>query len=64
MLSHLVLALGLLFAIEGLLVAVAPTYLEKLLKILLRTSYEKRRLIGLITLAFGTFLIWIAKTIN
>tara|TARA_Y100000739_G_scaffold224347_1_gene228627 strand:+ start:529 stop:723 length:195 start_codon:yes stop_codon:yes gene_type:complete len=64
MLSQFVLALGLLFAIEGLLVAVAPKYLEKLIKILLSTSSEKRRLIGLITLAFGTFLIWVAKTIN
>ena len=64
MLSQFVLALGLLFAIEGLLVAVAPKYLDKLIKILLSTSSEKRRLIGLITLAFGTFLIWVAKTIN
>ncbi len=64
MLSQFVLALGLLFAIEGLLVAVAPKYLEKLIKILLNTSFEKRRLIGIITLAFGTFLIWVAKTIN
>ena len=64
MLTQFVLALGLLFAIEGLLVAVAPKYLEKLIKILLSTSSEKRRLNGLITLAFGTFLIWVAKTIN
>ena len=64
MLSHFVLALGLLFAIEGLLLALAPTYLEKLLKVLLSTSYEKRRLIGIITLAFGTFLIWLAKTVS
>lgn len=63
MLSHFVLALGLLFAIEGLLVAVAPSYLEKLLKILLEISNENRRIIGLITLAFGTLLIWTAKTI-
>jgi hypothetical protein len=63
MLSHFVLALGLLFAIEGLLVAVAPSYLEKLMKILHRTSHENRRLIGLVTLAFGTLLIWIAKNI-
>ena len=60
-LSNAILAVGLLFVIEGILVALAPVYLEKILKVLVKASYESRRLIGLITLAIGTFLIWIHR---
>jgi uncharacterized protein YjeT (DUF2065 family) len=51
-LSNAILAVGLLFVIEGILVALAPVYLEKILKVLVKASYESRRLIGLITLAW------------
>ena len=63
-LSNAFLAVGLLFVIEGILVALAPVYLEKILKVLVKASYESRRLIGLITLAIGTFLIWISQAIS
>jgi hypothetical protein len=63
-LSNAILAIGLLFVIEGILVALAPVYLEKILKALVKASYESRRLIGLITLAIGTFLIWISQAIS
>ena len=63
-LSNAILAIGLLFVIEGILVALAPVYLEKILKVLVKASYESRRLIGLITLAIGTFLIWISQVIS
>jgi hypothetical protein len=63
-LSNAILAIGLLFVIEGILVALAPVYLEKILKVLVKASYESRRLIGLITLAIGIFLIWISQAIS
>ena len=63
-LSNAILAVGLLFVVEGILVALAPVYLEKILKVLVKASYENRRIIGLITLGIGTFLIWISQAIS
>lgn len=40
-LSNAILAIGLLFVIEGILVALAPVYLEKILKVLVKASYER-----------------------
>ena len=55
-------ALGLVFVIEGLVFALAPSRLEDLLRVLAELPVEARRTVGLGALAVGVVLIWIAKT--
>jgi hypothetical protein len=55
------MAVGLVLALEGCIIALAPKYLEKILKVLLKSTVENRRIIGLSGLAVGTFLIWISE---
>ncbi len=56
----LLLAVGLVLALEGLVLALAPSKLEEVLEILRRLSVETRRNIGLGFLAMGIVVIWLA----
>lgn len=60
---ELLLALGLMAAIEGLVLALAPLRFEELVKTLGSLSEQQKRGIGLAILAFGVALVWVAKTI-
>jgi len=61
--NKLVLAIGLVLALEGCIIALAPTYLEKILKVLLKSTIDNRRIIGLSGIALGTVLIWLSVKI-
>ena len=58
--SILLLGLGLVLVFEGLVFALAPSRLEELVKLILEIPLETRRAIGLIAVALGVFLVWIA----
>lgn len=58
----LVLGIGLVLAIEGLVLALAPRRLEDALRFLLTLGQDQRRLIGLGSLALGVFLVWLSRT--
>lgn len=58
----LLMALGLMAAIEGLVLALAPIRLEDLVKILATLSRNQKRAIGLSMLAFGVGLVWLARS--
>ena len=60
--SLLALAIGLVLAIEGLVLALAPQRIEDALRLLATLSPERRRQIGLAALALGVCLIWLART--
>lgn len=60
--STLILAIGLVLAVEGLVFALAPSRLEEVLDALRSMSPERRRMIGLAALAVGVALIWLAKS--
>lgn len=62
MISTLVFAVGLVLAIEGLVLALAPSRIEELLETFTRMPVETRRLIGLAALGGGVVLIWIARS--
>ncbi len=62
--STLILAVGLVLAIEGLVFALAPNRLEDVLEMVKKMSPETRRAIGLAGLASGVFLIWLAKNMG
>ncbi|MEM6481311.1 MAG: DUF2065 domain-containing protein [Pseudomonadota bacterium] len=62
MLTDITIALGLVLILEGLVYALAPSFLEQLLAMLRALSEEQRRLIGLIAITLGTGLVLAAKT--
>ncbi|ASP22842.1 hypothetical protein ANTHELSMS3_04238 [Antarctobacter heliothermus] len=47
--------------IEGLVYALAPSLVERLLEALRSLSIEQRRNLGLLTLVSGLLVLWIAK---
>ena len=55
------MALGLVLAIEGLVLALAPRRIEDALRLLASLGLDQRRLIGLGALAFGVMLVWLAR---
>lgn len=59
--SQVVLAVGLVLAVEGLVLALAPRRMEEALRFLAALSPDRRRLIGLGSLALGVVLVWLAK---
>jgi uncharacterized protein len=54
-------ALGLVAVIEGLVLALAPLRFEDLLETLRRMDVSTRRTIGLIVMATGIGVIWVAR---
>ena len=58
--SHIVLALGLVLAVEGLVMALAPRRIEDALRLVASLGIDQRRGIGLVALALGVLLVWLA----
>ncbi len=61
MIHDLLLGLGFVAVIEGLVLALAPTRLEQVLEMLREIGTERLRMLGLIVLAGGIALIWLAR---
>jgi uncharacterized protein len=59
-LSWLVLGVGLVLVVEGLVLALAPSRIDELLDLLRRMPVETRRFLGLLAVAAGVALIWLA----
>lgn len=55
------LGLGLVLVIEGLALALAPSRVEQVLALLASLGRDRRRLVGLVSVALGTGLIWLAR---
>ena len=64
MIAYILLAVGLVLAIEGLVLALAPSRLEELLEAFISLPVEARRKIGLVACAFGALLVWSARNIG
>ena len=60
-LATALLALGLVFVVEGLIYAIAPSIIEDLLDAMRRMPLDQRRAFGLGALALGVVLVWIAR---
>ena len=58
--SHIVLALGTVLAVEGLVLALAPRRIEDALRLIASLGIDQRRMIGLIALALGVLVVWLA----
>jgi uncharacterized protein YjeT (DUF2065 family) len=59
--SDLVIALGLVFVIEGLVFAAFPTHTRRALAAVLDTPDQALRLIGLLSAVFGLAVIWLMR---
>ncbi len=62
MIGIALLAIGLVLIVEGLVYALAPSLVEQLLEALRSIPHGQRRTVGLIALALGVGLVWIAKS--
>ena len=60
----LLLGLGLVFVIEGLVLALAPGRLEDVLEAIRAVPPDTRRLLGLVAVAAGVGLVWAARSLG
>jgi uncharacterized protein len=59
--SDFLVGIGLVLVIEGLLWAVAPRLVFKLLQAAVETPEERLRIGGAIAVAVGVLLVWLAR---
>ena len=60
--NDLIAAIGLLFFIEGLFVAIFPSKIKSMLEVIENTPENKLRGIGVIFLIMGFLIIWYIKS--
>jgi hypothetical protein len=59
--SWVFLALGLVLAVEGLVLALAPRRIEDALRVIASLPVDRRRMIGLGALALGVLILWLVQ---
>jgi uncharacterized protein YjeT (DUF2065 family) len=64
MIGGALLAIGLVLIIEGLVYALAPSLVEQLLEALRGLPENQRRNMGLMAMALGVCLVWMAKALG
>ena len=63
MIATILLGIGLVFVIEGLALALAPSRIEQVLFFFASLSRDRRRARGLITVSLGTVALWLARIV-
>ena len=61
MTQSLLMALGLVFVIEGLLYALVPGHLKNMMKAMESVPDDTLRIGGLAAVGFGVFMVWVVK---
>lgn len=64
MTQEFLMALGLVLVIEGLLYALVPGQLKQMLLMLLRTSDDQLRYVGLVAMTIGVVVVWAARSLG
>jgi len=59
--KNLITAIGLIFFIEGLLIAIFPSRIKSMLELIKKTPEQKLRLFGIVFLILGFLIIWYIK---
>jgi hypothetical protein len=59
----IVTALGLVLVIEGLLYALAPEQAKRMMAMIYQTPTDNLRVIGMLALATGVAVVWVAKSV-
>lgn len=62
--ATVLLALGLVLVVEGLVWAIAPRMIEDMLAALRQLGADQRRLVGLLAVALGVTLVWMARALG
>ena len=63
MTHDLLVALGLVFVIEGLLYALVPGHLKNMMKAMEGVGDDALRIGGLAALGFGVFIVWVVQSL-
>ena len=63
MIHDLLVALGLVFVIEGLLYALVPGHLKTMMRAMEDVADETLRIGGLAALGFGVFIVWVVQSL-
>ena len=63
MVHAIVQAVGLVFVLEGLIYAVVPFAMKRMMAELPKLSDEQLRITGLAVLALGVGIVWLAKVL-
>ena len=58
----LLMALGLVFVIEGLLYALVPGHLKNMMRIMEKAPEETLRIGGMMAVGVGVFIVWIVRS--
>jgi hypothetical protein len=64
MIEAALLAIGLVLMIEGLVYALAPSLVERMLEALRALPEGQRRTLGLASIVLGVILVWLAKSLG
>ena len=64
MIGTALLAIGLVLIIEGLVYTLAPSLVEQLLEALRALPEGQRRTLGLMAMALGVAIVWLAKALG
>ncbi|MCT4370387.1 DUF2065 domain-containing protein [Yangia mangrovi] len=59
--TDILTGIALVLVIEGLVYALAPSLVERMLEALRQMPLETRRTLGLVTIVTGVLLLWIAR---
>ncbi len=60
--TDLMTAIGLIFLIEGLIIAIFPSRIKIMLKLIESIPENKLRLTGIISIIFGFIIVWYIKS--
>jgi len=60
--SEFIIAIGLVFFVEGLFLAIFPSRIKSILELVKNTPENKLRLLGLVFLIIGFLIIWYIKS--
>ena len=61
--SEFIFALGLVAVIEGLVLVLALSLFEALVRALESMSHDRRRMLGLLFVAIGVATVWVVKSV-
>ena len=60
--NELIIAVGLIFFVEGLFLAIFPSRIKSILELIKNTPENKLRLTGIVFLIIGFLIIWYIKS--
>ena len=60
--NEFIIAVGLIFFVEGLFLAIFPSRIKSILELIKNTPENKLRILGIVFLIIGFLIIWYIKS--